>query len=493
MDGHHQHLRRGFNWLGGATIIVKATDFGTILVVLLFLTKEQVGVASLVIAIGVLIEALDGLGTSTALVQARSLSRLQLDSLFWFIGGAALLVAGMTLAAAHWFAALYGVAGMATYFIAVALKQPLVGAAVIPLALMNRDLQYERIAIVNVCATFAAAATRLGLAVLGAGAWAIVAADAAGGLYTLAGALLARPFRPRFRFRMAAISPLVRFGLRAATSNVFEQTLNNIDYLLVGRFYGAASLAVYRVGFEVAMQPATAAGTLVNRTALPVFARVSASRERLAQSLTWSLRRLTIMVAPLAAAIILAADPIAALIHDRQGHSYAAAGLPLKLLAAAALPRILLQLLYPLLLGSGRPKVAARLSAATVVLLCAGFVFVGFYFRAPAGIVGMSAVWLVVYPLLLIWGARYLRRQWDVHPGSLVRAMIAPLVATFLLFSMVEVARFLVGSADPWLQLGLVLMAMALTYGGLFRYARQPAAGVRRRFAPGDAGDSVQR
>jgi O-antigen/teichoic acid export membrane protein len=493
MDGHHQHLRRGFNWLGGAMIIAKATDFGAILVVLLFLTKEQVGVASLVIAIGVLIEALDGLGTSAALVQARSLSRLQLDTLFWFVGGAALLVAGMTLLAAPWLAALFGAAGMATYFVAVAIKQPLVGAAVIPLALMNRDLQYERIAIVNVCATFATALTRLGLAVSGAGAWAIVAADAAGGLYTLVGAFLARPFRPRFRFRMSAISPLMRFGLRAALSTLFEQTLNNAHYLLVGRFYGAPSLAVYRVAFEVAMQPAIAAGTLINRTTLPVFARVSAAPEHLAQSLTWSLRRLAVMVAPLAAAIILAADPIMAMIHDRQGRSYAAAGLPLKLLAAAALPRILSQLLYPLLLGSGRPKVAARLSAATLLLLCAGFVFVGFGFAAPGGIVGMSAVWLAVYPLLLLWEARYLRRHWDIPPGTLAQALLAPLVATGLLVSMVEVARVLIGSSDPWLQLGLVSTAVALTYAGLFLHARQPLPLARRRLAAGNAGDSVQR
>src|SRR5882762_6353201 len=92
MDSHQQHLRRGFNWLGSAMIIAKLTDFGTILVVLRLLTKEQVGAASLVVAFGTVIEALDGLGTSTALVQAPSLSRLQLDSLFWFIIGAACMV-----------------------------------------------------------------------------------------------------------------------------------------------------------------------------------------------------------------------------------------------------------------------------------------------------------------------------------------------------------------------------------------------------------------
>src|ERR1700756_5304034 len=149
MDRHQQHLRRGFNWLGGAMIIAKLTDVGTILIVLLFLTKEQVGVASLVVAFGTVIEALDGLGTGAALVQAPSLSRLQLDSLFWFIVGGALVVAGVTLFAAPWIASLYGMAGMAVYFLAVAIKQPLVGAAVIPLAIMSRDLQFERIAVVN--------------------------------------------------------------------------------------------------------------------------------------------------------------------------------------------------------------------------------------------------------------------------------------------------------------------------------------------------------
>jgi O-antigen/teichoic acid export membrane protein len=448
-------------------VIAKGTDFGTILIVLLFLTKQQLGVASLVVAIGTVIEALDGLGTSAALIQAPSLSRLQLDSLFWFIGGAALLVAGMTLLAAPWIAAFFGVAGMARYFIAVAIKQPLVAAAVIPLAIMNRDLQYERIAVVNVCATLAAAATRLGLAVLGAGAWAIVAADAASGLYTLIGVALARPFRPGLRFRMSAISPLVRFGSRAATSTIFEQAFNNVHYLLVGWFYGAAPLAVYRVAFDVAMQPAAAASTLINRTALPVFARVSAVREQLAQSLTWALRKLAVIVAPLAAAIILAADPIATLIHDGEGRSYAAAGLPLKLLAAAALLRVMSQLLYPLALGSGRPRTAVRLSAATLLLSSAGMLIVGLCFPAKTGTIAVSAVWVAVYALLLIWAIPYLRRQWAISGWDLARTLLVPFAGTGVLVSVVAVSRLLVGDVNSWLQVEAVVAALGLTYAGL--------------------------
>ena len=475
MDSHHQHLARGFNWLGGATILAKIIDFSTILAVLVFLTKEQVGLASIVVSIAMVVEAFDGLGTSEALVQASSVSRLQLDTLFWFIIGAALLVGGATLLAAPWIAAAYSVAGMQAYFVAAAIKQPLVGAALIPLAMMNRDLQYERIAVVSVCATLAAALTRLGLAVAGAGAWAVVGAYTASGLYMLIGASLARPFRPRLQFQLAAIRPLLNFGTRAAAANIFEQIFKNIDFLLVGWFYGTSQLAVYRVAFDVAMEPAMAVGTVVNRTALPVFARVKSVRLHLAQSLVWALRRLVTLVAPLMVGLILVADPLMTMLHDDQGNSYGAAALPLKILAGAALLRVTAQLLTPLLMASGGPGIAARLSAAILLLLSLGIVIAGIIFDARTGIIAVSAVWLGVYPLLLGWGAIYLRRHWDMRLAELVPALAPPVIGIAGMVAIVEALQPFAG-ANPAIRIGLVLVAMAATYAGLFVHGRRHAA-----------------
>ncbi|MGH8150024.1 MAG: oligosaccharide flippase family protein [Steroidobacteraceae bacterium] len=480
MDSHRRHLHRGFNWLGGAAAIAKVIDMATLLAVLLFLSKQQVGVASLVISVGTIVESLDGLGSREALVQAPALSRAQLDTLFWFIAGAALIVAALMLVAAPYLEALYGVAGMAVYFVAVAAKQPIVGAAVIPLAMMSRDLQYERIAVVNVSATLGAALTRLGLAVAGAGVWSLVGGYFASGLYTLIAAQLARPFWPRLHFRMGEIAPLVRFGVHAATSNFLDQWLRNVDYLLIGWFYGPARLAVYRVAFAIGMEPALAVGTLINRTVLPVFVRASAVKGELAQSLMWSLRRLALLIAPLAAATILAAGPITALIHDAQGHSYAAAALPLELLAGAALLRVTSQLLYPLVMGSGRPEIAARLSLVTLLLLVAGFILVGMRFPARTGIAAASAVWVALYPLLLVWEGRYLRRHWNIGARELARAFRAPLIGAAVLACALAVVRLLARGADPGIQpgmqLGIVAVAAAITYAVLSLHARERRA-----------------
>ena len=476
MDSHHQHLRRGFNWLGGATVMAKAIDFGTILLVLLFLTKNQMGVASLVLSVGMVVEAFEGFGTGEALVQARRVSRRQWDSVYWLATGAALMIACLTMILAPLLAEIYGVSGMAVYFIAVAAKQPLVGAALVPVAMMNRALQYERMAMVNVGATLAAALTRLVLAVAGTGTWALVIGFSAHGLYTLIGALLTSPFRPRMRFDYRSIAGLLRFGLRASAANIFQQMFRNADFLLIGWFYGPTQLAIYRVAFDIAMEPAVAVGNLVNRTAMPVFARVSAIKAQLAQSLIWSLRRLLVLAGPLMAALILIADPLTQWLHDSQGRSYAGAGLPLKLLAAASVLRVVAQLLYPLLMATGHPGTALRLSAVTLLSLSAGVMTVGFSVSAHAGIVVVSAIWLAIYPPILAWGARDLWLRWDIHGTALASAFILPAVGIGALVSLAVVSGMLIGSSTPELQIAIVAIVAILTYAAILYQSRRRAA-----------------
>lgn len=473
MDDHHSNLRRGFNWLGGATVVAKLLDFGATLAVLWFLTKDQVGIGSLVWSIAFVAEATEGLGTGAAIVQARSVSREQLDSVFWFSMGVAVIAGTLLWLAAPLIEGFYGIPGLADYFIAVIAKLLFVGAALVPLQMLNRELRYERIAVVNVGATLGAAVTRVAVAAMGGGAWAIVIGYASSGLYQLIGAQIANPFLPRLRFRAQAIAGLVKFGLRAAAAETMQQLFRNVDYLLVGWFYGPSSLAIYRVAFDIVMEPAVAVGELVNRTALPVFARFAGAAEQVAQSFIWAIGRIVTLVGPLMAAFILCADGLTNLIHDANGVSYAAAALPLKILAGAAILRAVYQLLYPLVLGTGRPGMAMRMSGATLMMLMAGLSGAGMIFNAQQGIVAMAAVWLAIYPLLLAWGARFTVRAYGLNLGEVVRSMAAPVAATVAMIGAVELIGAVVYRPGAYLQVALAFAALILAYTGMFLYYRR--------------------
>src|SRR5258708_23473455 len=105
-----------------------------------------------------------------------------------------------------------------------------------------------------------------------------------------------------------------------------------------------------------------------------------------------------------------------------------------------------------MLFGSGRPHLALRFSAAALIMLSAGMLFVGFTFPAANGVVGMSTVWLVVPPLLLLWQAHYLHRYWNIGTRDLIRATAAPFVAVVFLVLAVEAGPHLIGTGKPALQ-----------------------------------------
>lgn len=190
------------------------------------------------------------------------------------------------------------------------------------------------------------------------------------------------------------------------------------------------------------------------------------------QILIWSLRKIAVLVAPLMAALVLMAKQLTSLLHDNQGISYAAAALPLELLAAAGLLRVTLQLLSTMMLGSGRPGIAARLSATTLLLLSGGILIVGFSFSAPTGIIAVSAIWLGIYPFLLLWGFFYLRRHLKIQARDLLQAFKVPFLGIGAMVFVVEMIRHLLGSNDPKLQVAVVVLATALTYAGLFLHGR---------------------
>ena len=163
--------------------------------------------------------------------------------------------------------------------------------------------------------------------------------------------------------------PLVRFGMRAAASNIFEQIFKNVDYLLIGWFYGASPARGLPGGVR-RRHGAGDGGRHAGQPHRPAGVRPRGRvKEQFVQSLTWSLRRMVTLVAPLMVALmLLAADPLTALIHDGLGNSYAAAALPLKLLAAAALLRVTSQLLSPVMMGRAGPE--ARLACRPPPCCC---------------------------------------------------------------------------------------------------------------------------
>jgi O-antigen/teichoic acid export membrane protein len=433
----HSDIRRGFLWLGAASVVARVLDAGTVLVVMWFVSREQIGIATLAWSVAVFLEAMNGLGLGAALLQARDTSHARLTAAFWFTLGLAtllvVLVSGASGALARWF----GEPQLVPMLIVGSTKLWFVGGALVPLNQLNRATQFERIAAVSTLATLGAGLVTCGLAIGGLQAWSLVLGQVSHGLFTCIGALVAHPFRPRGPARFALIRDDIKFGIKAASGVVINNLYRNADYYLIGRILGTSALGGYRVAFDLAMTPTIAVLTVVNRAALPVYARLSDDLVALRDAFLWTLKSLGVLLAPVTAILFFMPEDLLRLASKDE---WLDAAPMVRWLSLAALVRCIAHTYPQLFHALKRPVLALYESLFSMVVLVA---------LLSAG--------------LLLWGQAY---------GPLVAtwAWAGLALLDLLVLSMVTRALIPVSFADIARSLGHAAGALAAMAGGYLAY-----------------------
>ena len=464
-------IKRGFVWLGAASVVTRVLDAVFTLGVLWLVSREELGLATLAWSVGVFIEAFNGLGIGTALIQAPEVDHGLLSDAFWYtLGLAVLLVAGVWIAAPA-LASIWDQPSLVPLIRASATKLFFVGVALVPLTLLNRGMKFERLALANTLATFGSGATMMLLAWAGLGAWAFVLGQLMYGATIAAAAFALQPFRPALRFRFRRIKPVAMFGARAAGAGIVYQLYRNADYFLVGRFLGVAALGIYRVAFELAMTPTVTLLNVVNRSALPAYARMQADRTVLSRAFCWTSQSLSLMLAPITALLAFGARDLLALI-DHGAWSGAAAVLPW--LAWAAFLRSAAQLFPPIFYAVGRPALALFEAGASAVVLCLAFAAALRFFGADYGIVAVGWAWFVGGAALL--GLLFALTQ-RVMPLSLMAWLrsLAPAAFGLAVLALIEIVLSWVIPPDtpPLWALLARLLVLGAGYAVYLRYGLQ--------------------
>jgi O-antigen/teichoic acid export membrane protein len=413
------NVRRGFVWLGAASLAARLIEVAKVMVVLWFLTPEQVGQATLAWSVSVVLEALSGLGLGAALLQTRALCARTLASAFWYTQAVASLIVFSVWVSAAAATRAYGHAELAPMLMVAVTKLWFVGYALLPLTLLNRALAYERIACISTLASLSSGLTTCLLAWLGLGAWAPLLGNLTGGLATAVFAGCFQRYRPSLCFDWQRLAPHARFGVKLAGAGVVQQLVRNVDYLLVGRFLDATAVGVYRVAFDLAMAPCLALSQVTGRAAVPVYANLRGKPALLARTFLWTLESLGLGLAPLCFAVAAHGDTLLLLI--RHGIWTDAAG-ALPWLCAAAFVRCMAQAFPALFQTLERPVLALYEALCTAALLTGCIAAALYTFSGTHGLVAAAWGWFAACPLQLLVLFAMMRRLLPVTARALLHS-----------------------------------------------------------------------
>jgi PST family polysaccharide transporter len=219
------------------------------------LAPEHFGLIGMVTALTSIAVNFKDLGLSMATVQIKEITHRQVSTLFWInaIVGVLItaLICGLSLPIA-WFykdnRLIWITVGLATSFLWG-------GLTVQHQAIMWRKMQFGSLALINLGTTLFSILVAVVLALKGYGYWALVAREVSSSMFFCIGTMLACGWVPGLPGKVKHLRKMIKMGGDVTAFNLVTFFTDSLDFILVGKLFGAESLGLYRQGTQLALLP----------------------------------------------------------------------------------------------------------------------------------------------------------------------------------------------------------------------------------------------
>ena len=211
----------------------------------------------------------------------------------------------LAVAAAPLLARYYDVAEVRTAVLVLGLGLPLVHIVKVPMARLERNLDYRRVAVIELVGNLVYYVVALPLAYRGAGIGAPLAGWWAQQLTQFV-QVYCTGYRPRLIWRPALIKRMLSFGVPYSGSQLILAVRDLVNPLVVGRILGPAGVGYVALALRIVQQLGFV-GTATSRISVAAFARVGDDPARLARAITEGMFLQIIAIGPLLCAFSLLA------------------------------------------------------------------------------------------------------------------------------------------------------------------------------------------
>lgn len=194
-------------------------------------------------SIPIFANAFSDAGMGRSLVRAPKLGPLEWSSVFWFLFVTGLALAGLTAAAAPVFAGVMGEPDLVLVVLVLASVPFLQSLMAAHQAALERAYRFDQVSKITVAAGIAGVLAAMGLAVAGAGVWALVAQQVITPLIRAMGFAWLSSYQPRLAFDWPLLRPHLRFGKNTLLFSGVMTVQTQAPVLAFGPVFGALAVS----------------------------------------------------------------------------------------------------------------------------------------------------------------------------------------------------------------------------------------------------------
>ncbi|GMW07743.1 MAG: lipopolysaccharide biosynthesis protein [Gammaproteobacteria bacterium] len=441
-------------WAGLAKLASQLISWAATLVVLRLLHPEDYGLMAIVSVVITVLANIAELGIGAAVVQAPRLDTADLGRVNGLITLSNLSIFLLLLLGAPLVALAFQDPRLTLLVQVAALQMPISSLGALRQALAERELDFAWLARVELGAALVSTVVGLGLALRGAGVWALVGASLA--MAVTRSLLLVRRGLIRPSFRLAGVGRFLPVGGSVMFSRLAWHLVSQADVLIGARRLGSEAIGTYSVALHLATLPMQKVMGIINAVALPAVARLQEEPERLRARLLDAMRMMSVISVPVLWGLSATAPE---LVHVVLGPNWDHAIVPVQLISLIVPLRMIHGIYATTIIGAGHARLNFEATLRGGLILPAAFLAGTFW-----GVNGLAAAWLAAVPLLFAVDLWLIGHVFRIRAGHVLRAVWRPVLAGLAMYFAVTAARAALAALDEPARLPLLIGAGALAY-----------------------------
>ena len=317
-DDLKQKATSGVAWTSIQKFAGMGVSFIAGIILARLLTPEDYGCIGMLSIFMLLAGAFVDGGFASALIQKKRPTQEDYSTIFFFNLGMSLLMYVILFACAPAIARFYKMPILSSVLRVQGLVLIINALSLIQSNQLRKQFKFKKIAIVTLITSIVSFSVTIIMAYKGFGVWSLVVMNLLTAFIPAVVYWVTNKWFPLWVFSKASFKELFSFGIFMFLTTIITRICNNIQGLLIGRFYNPATMGYYSKAKSTEEMASTSLSSVIDQVAYPLYAEYQNDKPMLINVI----KKLTLSIAyitfPMMLLLILLAKPIFVLLYSER-------------------------------------------------------------------------------------------------------------------------------------------------------------------------------
>lgn len=308
----------GVLWVAIEKYSIMAVQFISGLILARLLTPYDYGCIGMLSIFMVVARSIIDSGFGSALIQKKRPTQEDYSTIFYWNMGMAFIMYAILFMASPYIAAFYRLPELSNILRVQGLVLFVTALSIVQANQLRKTFKFKKIALATMLASVSSFAVGVVMAYNGYGVWSLVGLNMVSAVVPMLIYWITCRWRPVLVFSVKSFKELFSFGFFMFLTNIINNISNNVQGLLIGRFYTPAIMGYYAKANSIESLASHSISTILTQVTYPLYAEAQDDKTILVNAIKKITMSLAYMTFPMMFLLIVLAKPLFIILYSEK-------------------------------------------------------------------------------------------------------------------------------------------------------------------------------